>query len=66
MANENGQEINFRVYQIVRNGQVADFKAFYGLVQIQTFDTREEAEDWISNDGSRQTDYTILEVMRNK
>jgi len=66
MANEHGYELDFKVYEVVQNGSVRFNNTFYGLVYVKSFETEDEARDWIITDADRHTNYTILEVFRNK
>lgn len=66
MANENGYQKSYKVYRIVQNGKVQDFQTFYGYVYINSFDSNEDAEDWIINEGERNIDYTVVQVIRNR
>jgi hypothetical protein len=66
MATQYETQITFRVYEIVRTGSVGAFETAYGLVYVQSFDNRDEAAQWIKEDGKRNVDYTIIEVFRKK
>ncbi len=66
MANEYGQERVYRVYKIMHIGSAGAIETAYGLVQVRNFEGPGEAELWIHEEGDRHTDYTILEVVRNR
>ena len=66
MANEHGYERTYKVYRIVRVAKVEDFKEAYGLVYVRSCENEDDAEQWIIQEGERNTDYTYIEVFRNK
>jgi len=65
MANQHGFQRLYKVYRFASNGQVQDFQTFYGYIYVTSFESEEEAEDWIINEGDRNIDYTIIPVIRN-
>jgi hypothetical protein len=66
MANEYIAEKTYQVYIIV-DSQNSSFSKTYALEDThKSFPTYDEAEQWIQEEGDRQVNYTIINVIRKR
>jgi hypothetical protein len=65
MTNEE-YEITYKVYKIVKVGEVGEFETAFGLVYIKSFQEEAEAEQFVMYENDNPRDHTILKVIKRK